>query len=104
VATKSDVFTALSQDKQLSNIMFSLGGQSQTTDKRGRLYAILGLIRDTHTTEALRPDYNKTYPEVAFDLVTYFIEKQNLGLLPMLEKGVDKMNGMPTWVPQLIKR
>jgi len=40
VATKSQVFTELSQDKQLSNSIFSLGGQLQTTDKRDRLYAI----------------------------------------------------------------
>jgi hypothetical protein len=33
VATKSEVFTELSQDKHLSNIIISLGGQLQTTDK-----------------------------------------------------------------------
>lgn len=75
VATKAEKFTQMSQEQQLSDIFLSIGGQLQTTDKR-----------DRHTTEILRPDYNKTYPELAFDLATYFIRNQNLAFLKMLEK------------------
>jgi hypothetical protein len=69
------------------------------TDPRDRIFALLSLITESDLDLGIRPDYTKTTHEVYQDALLCWIEtRKDLALF----NGIDideKMESLPTWVP-----
>lgn len=70
--------------------------RSFCSDPRDRIYGLLGLAEDR---DVVSPGYNKPIRWVLQDIVQSLIERgKSLNVICMLPKS-DKMDGLPTWVP-----
>lgn len=54
--------------------------ESQATDPRDLIYALLGISSDAHSTEYLVPDYKKSLEEVVRTTIAFLLELETLGI------------------------
>jgi hypothetical protein len=72
----------------------------QVTDKRDRIYGLLGIAGSCHRTVPVEIDYNKSYEAIIQDLVKDTIRQRgNLGVLGYAG-GIAQDGTMPSWVPR----
>lgn len=74
------------------------------TDPRDKVFALLGLVNDKDSLEALGvfPDYTKSKEEVYTTTMTAMLRKGHISLLSIC-CGIEGPNGLPSWVPDWSK-
>jgi len=90
-------FKDLSQPNQLS-FLLRRAAELKVTDPRDRVYALLGLIQGASNIEDLRPDYQKSYPQLCYNLAGYFAKAGNFCFLDQCD---GTWAGLPSWVPSI---
>lgn len=82
------------------------GGQEplQATDPRDKVFALLGLVNDKDSLEALGvfPDYTKSKEEVYTTTMAAMLRQGHISLLSIC-CGIERPNGLPSWVPDWSK-
>ncbi|ENI07891.1 hypothetical protein COCC4DRAFT_37671 [Bipolaris maydis ATCC 48331] len=82
------------------------GGQEplEATDPRDKIFALLGLVNDKDSLEALGvfPDYTRSKEEVYTTTMTAMLRKGHISLLSIC-CGIKRPNGLPSWVPDWSK-
>jgi hypothetical protein len=74
------------------------------TEPRDRIFALLGLCRETrdaaHWPPELNPDYGKPLIDLSIEIARYLVrDKKSLDILG-LASGVRQKDGYPSWVPR----
>ena len=63
--------------------------QTNCSDIRDRIFAILGLVKLSRDTPAFRPDYNLTAAELFFAVIDHCKQPENLGLATILMERLE---------------
>ncbi|KAH7378107.1 heterokaryon incompatibility protein-domain-containing protein [Cadophora sp. MPI-SDFR-AT-0126] len=70
--------------------------EREATIPHDRIYGLLGLVGVPHLPTYLQPDYNRSFAEVCFAYVKFFIKASNT--LHVLSLGTSRFEGYPSWV------
>jgi hypothetical protein len=100
-----NIILELSRDHSIYRFMYLLRQTncSNCSDPRDRIYAMLGLRRESERNIDIRPDYTQTISQVYQNLVIQFIDcYKRLDVLNCCEMQ-DKPGALPTWVPDWSK-
>jgi hypothetical protein len=89
-------YSRRSQAEQVGLLLSASSSDMLSSDERDKLYALLGLIKDSGQTEALFPNYSKPIDQFYQDLAVYFV---NHGYTDFLAVVRSRGAGLPSWVP-----
>ncbi|KAK7927663.1 heterokaryon incompatibility protein [Apiospora marii] len=71
--------------------------ESESSDPRDKIFALLGLVRDYQTHGALMADYDLTYAQICTGLATYYLQHPSFHYIICL-RGT-RLSTLPSWVP-----
>ncbi|KAK6852480.1 hypothetical protein PG995_011031 [Apiospora arundinis] len=71
--------------------------ESESSDPRDKIFALLGLIRSLNGKDSIITDYDLTYPQVCTGLAAYCLRHKDLNHLICL-RGT-RLPSLPSWVP-----
>jgi hypothetical protein len=82
----------------LSVILSITGGWFAETDRRDRIFALLGLVKDQSSHPALTADYRKSPAEVFINFAKFLFEGLRTTEF-LVEAHPQDVDGLPSWVP-----
>lgn len=71
--------------------------ESESSDPRDKIFALLGLMKDYQTNSALVADYELTYAQICTGLATYYLQHPGFHYIICL-RGTH-LSTLPSWVP-----
>lgn len=83
---------------KLSDLLWNMWDRD-ATDPRDKVFAVLGLVDTEDTGPQPAVDYSKSLQQVYREVAAFIIEKDKKLDIILAANGLERSNGLPSWVP-----